>query len=186
MDSFFVQILTLLTTAPGSLAYHLVLAFSIAGALPPAFTLWRSAQPFLARRIIAGLFLLLLMRLVLFAIAGLAWLGMSLLERLLPALDMSINVISIIVIVWLWAFPTPVRLADVGMFLLMLLGLTLAMFSLVWWGAQSTTLYFGSTFVDVLWQIYGILLRSCTKAVLSNCCRFLSLCPTFLQRQVFS
>lgn len=156
MDSFFVQILTLLTTAPGSLAYHLVLAFSIAGALPSAFTLGRNAQPNPGRRIIAGLLLLLLMRLVLFAVAGLAWLGMSLLERLIPALDMSINVISIIVIVWLWVFPKAIRLADVGIFLLMLLGLTLSVFTMVWWGTQSATFYFNSTFANVLWQIFAL------------------------------
>ncbi len=156
MDSFFIQILTLLTTPAGSLAYHLVLAFSIVGALSSSLGLWQSAQPFSRRRIIIGLSLLLMSRMVLFVFAGLAWLGISLFERLLPPLDMGVNVISLIFVVWLWVFPKPMRLADAATFLLVLLGLTLLTFTLVWWGAQSLILYFSGSLADNVWQMFAL------------------------------
>ena len=44
MSQFFGQIFTLLTTLPGNLVYHLVLVFSIAGALLGAIQSLRSSN----------------------------------------------------------------------------------------------------------------------------------------------
>ena len=66
------QILTTLTVFPGNLVYHLILAFSIAGAFQAALNLWRSSGFPQGRRMVIGLGLLLAVRLILFISAGLA------------------------------------------------------------------------------------------------------------------
>lgn len=48
-----------MTTQQGSVIYHLVLAFSIAGALQSAFNHWRSSEFPQARRTMVGLGVLL-------------------------------------------------------------------------------------------------------------------------------
>ena len=73
MTSVFEQILTIITTPPGNLAYHMVLAFSIAGALVSAINHYRGGDDILGRRTILGLSLILAARLGLFLVAGLVW-----------------------------------------------------------------------------------------------------------------
>ena len=43
MPSFFQQVFNLLTTSPGNLAYHIILAFSVVGALQTVINHWRSS-----------------------------------------------------------------------------------------------------------------------------------------------
>ena len=74
MGAFFEQLLILLTTPPGNLVYHAVLAFSIFGALQASINHWRSSSFPQGRRMVVGLALLLLGQFALFAAAGLAWL----------------------------------------------------------------------------------------------------------------
>jgi hypothetical protein len=72
MDSLLTQTFTLLTNPPGNLIYHLVLVFSVAGALQSAFNHWRSSEFPQARRALMGLTILLVAQLTLFAFSGLA------------------------------------------------------------------------------------------------------------------
>ncbi|MGE5222197.1 MAG: hypothetical protein ACM3PY_07155, partial [Omnitrophica WOR_2 bacterium] len=65
MSSFFPQVFTILTTSPGNLAYQLVLAFSIAGALQAALIRWRSRPAEQGARLVLGFSLMLVFRLVL-------------------------------------------------------------------------------------------------------------------------
>ena len=57
------QVFSVLTEGTGSLIYHLILVFSIAGALQSAFVNWRSSEFPQARRTLFGLGMLLLARL---------------------------------------------------------------------------------------------------------------------------
>ena len=65
MDPIFQQVSDLITNNPGNLIYHLVLAFSIMGALQAAIHLWRNDEFPQGRRMVIGLGLLLGTRLIL-------------------------------------------------------------------------------------------------------------------------
>lgn len=138
MDSYFQDIIALLLNPPGNLVYHLVLAFSLAGALAIALHNWRETGSSQNKRMVFGLGLVLLLRLVLFVAAGLAWQGVINGSLLLPPIDRAINLMSLVLVVWMWVFPQPSRMGDTATLLLSLLVLALFVFSLVWWSSQST------------------------------------------------
>ena len=75
MEIFFSQVFTLLTSETGSLAFHLVLAFSILGALQITFSHSRGEFNPVSLRLALGLGGLLLLQLLLFVISGLGWQG---------------------------------------------------------------------------------------------------------------
>jgi signal transduction histidine kinase len=155
MGSFFQPVFTILTTNPGNLAYHLVLAFSIAGALQIALSQARSMDNPQVRRLALGLGLLLVVRLILFAWAGLAWEELFRAD-LLPPIDRAASLISLLLIAWLWAFPMPQRLGDAATLLLGLLGLTFFVISLVWWGEQGSGSLYNGSWPDAAWGIASL------------------------------
>ncbi len=156
MTSFFAQILTILTTPPGNLAYHLIVAFSVAWAFQGALAFWRTQTSPQGRRLLLGLGILLGLRLLLFAgavVDSQGWLNSPV---WLPALDRLVTALGALVIAWLWAYPEPVRQADAlsllgGVFALVVFLLNLA------WGAPSEeiTAYNQSGF-DLGWEIFTI------------------------------
>lgn len=116
MMAFLQQVFSLLTTNPGSLAYHLVLAFSLVAALLAVGYAWSTASTPVMKsagwRMFFGLGLLLALRALLFGVAALAWQQVIDVAVLLPALERGVDVLSLLVIVWLWAFPLPNLLGD--------------------------------------------------------------------------
>jgi signal transduction histidine kinase len=157
IGAFYRQILEILTTPPGNLVYHLVLSFSIAGAFLSAFSQGRAAGSPPARRAVLGLTLLLLAQMSIMLNAGLAQFFDNAAE-LLPVLDRSVAAFSLVVIVWLWVFPDPFRLADAATVLLVLLVLTLASLTRVWWGNQLTLDRFNGSPMDQLWVVFSLAL----------------------------
>jgi signal transduction histidine kinase len=155
MASFFQPIFTILTTNPGNLAYHLVLAFAIAGALQGALTQVRSTDPAQARRLAIGLSMLLAVRLILFASAGLAWEEL-LRANLLPPVDRLASLLSLILIIWLIAFPTPHRLGDAANILLGLLAITFFAISLIWWREQAPNNFYNGSWPDAAGGIFSL------------------------------
>jgi signal transduction histidine kinase len=155
MGSFFQPVFTILTTNPGNLAYHLVLAFSIAGALQFALPQARSMDQPQTRRLALGLGLLLVVRLILFACAGLAWEELFRAD-LLPPIDRAVSLISLLLIAWLWAIPMPQRLGDAATILLGLLGLTFFVITLIWWGEQGPGSQYNGSWPDAAWGIVSL------------------------------
>ena len=158
MGAFFQQIFNLLTTEAGSLVYHLVVAFSIAAALQASLGYWRKSEFPQGRRMIAGLGGLLLLRLALFAASGLAWQGLISAGLVLPPLDRAVTLLSLILIIWLWAFPQHQRAADAATLLLGLLTLTLVAFFVVWGAGQSELPTFNGSWPDTVSEIYAMTL----------------------------
>ena len=99
------QIFSVLTEPAGSLIYHLILVFSIAGALQSAFVHWRSSEFPQARRTLFGLGMLLVAQLGLFVLTALGSQGLINLPLVLPPLDRALTLFSLIWMIWLWAFP---------------------------------------------------------------------------------
>jgi signal transduction histidine kinase len=159
MALFFQQVFTLLTTNPGNLVYHLLLTFSIAGALPASLALLGGSHQPLARRMVIGLSVLLFLRLVLFVVSALAWSG-TIQGHLLPPFERAVSLFSLVIIVWLWTFPETLRLADAATLLLCLLAVAYFILSLVWWNSQPDSLHFNGTWPDLLGAVLslGILL----------------------------
>jgi signal transduction histidine kinase len=156
MSALFRQIFSLLTAPPGNLVYHLVLVFSIAGALQSAFNHWRSSEFPQARRTMLGLGLLLLAQFFLFLFSGLGWQGLINPTASLPPLDRAFTLFSILWITWLWAFPEPSRPVDASATLLsLLIGMAMVL-SLLTWPPQSSYTTYNLTLDDLLWQIASI------------------------------
>jgi signal transduction histidine kinase len=148
MDAIIKEIITLLTLPPGNLTYHIVLAFSATFAFQIAFNQWRASRAPQAGRMALGLSLLVLMRLTLLVLAGLAWQGLINEHVLLPPLDRGLTLLSLVLVVWLWTFPEPLKLADAATLLLTLLAASLFALSLVWWSDQDPSLPYNGSWPD--------------------------------------
>jgi hypothetical protein len=149
MMPFFQQVFSLLASDPGNLTYHLVLAFSIAGALQMAIIKDWGEDINRGRRLLFGLSLLLLLRVALFVGAGLAWQRISQAEQLLPLLDRAISFLGAILIVWLWVYPEPKRAVDWMVALTGLLMLTVSLWGILLWLSRGENLVLNGSWFDL-------------------------------------
>jgi signal transduction histidine kinase len=147
---------SLLTGPEGSLIYHLILVFSIAGALQAAFVHWRSSEFPQARRTMFGLGMLLIAQIGLFIISGLGIQGIINLPLFLPPLDRAVSLFSLVWMIWLWAFPEPSRSADAATWLLSLLVIAALGLSLVAYSAETSLTPYNQTTYDGFWQLGSI------------------------------
>lgn len=147
------QIFSVLTEPAGSLIYHLILVFSIAGALQSAFVHWRSSEFPQARRTMFGLGILLIVQISLFLVSGIGMQGFLNLPLFLPPLDRAITLLSLLWLIWLWAFPEPSRPADAGTWLLSLLVLSALGLSLAAYSQQVSFSSYNLTEADSYWQL---------------------------------
>jgi len=155
------QCLLLPATAPGSLAYHAILAFTIFGALQGALNSRREISASEGRRMTVGLVAILLLQVLQFIATGLVWQGLVAAEVLLPALDRATILLSLLIIIWLWIAPRANRLADAVAILLGLVLVVLAAYSIVWWHAQQPDkvgIYFNGSAADVIGSSLGLVL----------------------------
>lgn len=158
MEGFFSQAFTLLTSETGSLAFHLVLAFSIMGALQITVSLNRGQFDPSSRRLAAGLGGLLILQLLLFFFSALGWQGMLDSARLLPPLDRAVILLSTVLIIWMWTAEKPFRLADMIMLVLFLLISAGSILGILWWDNQPTGLSFNFSSFDLIVQITQVFL----------------------------
>ena len=152
----FTQAFSLLADPPGNLIYHLVLVFSISGALQAAFLHWRISAFPQARRTVLGLTILMVPQVLLFIISGLGWQGIVNLTVFLPPLDRAMTLIGLVWLIWLWAFPEPGRAVDAATTLLTLFIATSLALSLAAWGGQPPGTLYNTTVDDLLWQIVSL------------------------------
>ncbi len=155
MSLFLGKVLTLLTNPPGNLVYHLVLVFSIAGALLVAIQSLRASNFPQERRTVIGLSIMLGMQLVLFTMGGLVWQGPLSPQVILPPLDRVVTLLTLVWIVWLWVFPEPVRMADAATLLLNLLGLVAFALTLALW-APNFSNSFNLSVYEKGWQVFSL------------------------------
>jgi len=148
-------VLKLLLTDSGGLMYHLVLAFSIAGAL--ALVLNQSIPGISARqrRALVGLGLLLVFQLSLFVASSLAWQVIINGEVLLPPMDRAVTLLSLVVLIWLWGFPDTAPLVDAAAFLFGVSLVTAGVFAVLWWSNQPLEMAFNGTWPDTVSQLIG-------------------------------
>jgi signal transduction histidine kinase len=107
------QIIRLLSSPQGNLIYSLFLVLTAFGAFLACLYAKGKQESTVAQRMLLGLLLLLLVQLVLFGTAWLAWMGAINGHFYLPTLDRTLALFSLMLIIWLWAFPNPQSFADV-------------------------------------------------------------------------
>ncbi|MCU0486123.1 MAG: ATP-binding protein [Anaerolineales bacterium] len=166
MEIFFEQIFSMLAVPPGSLAYHLVLAFSVAGAYQVAATSWQRDEDPGARRWMIGLGVVLLLQLLKFLLAALSWQEILPASTVLPPLDRGVNLLSLLVIAWLWAFPRRSRLGDATSILLGFMLIIFVIISGTLWGQREPELTFNQTWLDFGMQVAGVLVAGWAIVVL--------------------
>ncbi len=158
MSAFFSQVFSLLTSPQGNFIYELVLAFSVAGALQPAYVHWRQSQTPAARRTLFGLLGILGGVALLFCLAAFALAGLLNPALLLPPVDRAVTAVYVIAVIWLWAFPRPSREADLAAGMLALLALFGLGLNLATRRGVGAGLDFNRTLPDALWQLYSLAL----------------------------
>jgi signal transduction histidine kinase len=148
------SIFLLLNEPPGSLVYHLVMLFVLGTAAAMALGAWRRARDAVSARLALAAGVMFLLRLASLALAFLA--ALSLVDGLVlvPPFDRAASSLSLLLIIWLFAFPTSLRLADAGLGLLAVL-ITIAL--LISWGlwaqqALAVGFYNGSR-QETAWEV---------------------------------
>src|SRR5574340_341646 len=156
MDALLNQIFSFLTGQPGNVFYHYALVLSIGLSLYSAFINWRSSEFPQVRRTMLGLGLLLLAQFLMFGFSALGWENLINPTASLPPLDRAFTLFSIVIIIWLWGFPEPSRIADWATLLLGLLILVAAVLSLLTWAPQSSITTYNLTLDELLWQMASL------------------------------
>jgi signal transduction histidine kinase len=152
MNALLNQIFSFLTGQPGNVFYHYAVVLSIGIALYSAFNNWRSSEFPQARRTMLGLSLLLLAQFLMFGFSALGWEGLINPTATLPPLDRAFTLLSIVIVVWLWAFPEPSRMADWATVLLVLLISVATVLSLLTWAPQASLITYSLTVDELIWQ----------------------------------
>ena len=152
MNELLTQLTSILTDTSGSLVYHIVLVFSITGALQIAVSHWQSTRFPQLRRTIIGLSVLLVGQLILFIASAMSWQALIDPFFILPPLDRALSLFSLIWIAWLWVFPEPSRPTDAGLALLNILLFTGLALSYTAWSPHINTQGYNSSIQDIVWQ----------------------------------
>jgi signal transduction histidine kinase len=155
MSLFLTKIITLLTIPPDNFIYHMVLVFSIAGALLGAARSLHSSNFPQERRTVIGLSIMLGLQLVMYIVSGLTWPGWLNSQLVLPPFDRAVTLLTLVWIAWLWAFPEPVRMADAATLLLSLLGIAVLGLTLVLL-VRNPTSSFNLSWYEIGWQGFSI------------------------------
>jgi signal transduction histidine kinase len=158
MDTFLPQFFLILTTAPGNLIYHLIIAFCIAATLQAGLAFWRSPFKTEARRMVLGLGLILAIQFCQFFFAGVTWQGFSVPESYLPVVDRAVSIFSLVWIIWLWAFPSRKTWADILTGCLSIVTIAGLVFYLNAWMSAPSDLPFNSSNLAPAWDLSAIFL----------------------------
>ncbi len=158
MGAFTQEIITILTTPPGNLTYHLVVIFSVVGALLSAINHWRASHYIQDKRLVIGLSVLLGLRLAFILLAAIAWQGLINDVFLLPPVDRTVSLLSLVLIIWLWAFPEPNLRGDSATVLSGMLVLIASGLNFVWWYGQGGAIEYNGSIADLMGGGFAVVL----------------------------
>lgn len=158
MVSAFLEIFDLLTTTPGNLAFHLIIAFTIGGSLLSAIAQVRKSDYPQSRRLVTALVLLLIVRILYFFIAGAFWSSAIDNPFMLATIERSLTIISTLIILWIWVFPESLQNTDFFTGMLALLTIIFAAFSIMQWGYWAGDESFNTHWLDIVWGTTAIII----------------------------
>jgi signal transduction histidine kinase len=124
-------LINFLAQPSSNLLYLWPVAFTLIGALQGAIGLWRASGYPQARRMVFGLTLLFMIQLLMFFVSGLMEQNVIQNRALLPVFDRAAMLLSLVWIIWIWAFPEPSRPADAATLLISLLVVAALVFGAV-------------------------------------------------------
>jgi signal transduction histidine kinase len=159
MNTFFQLVSDLLISSSGSLVYHLVILFSIVAGLQMCI-LFMDINRSEWSRMLLGFCLLLSIQLIMFIFAALAWQGLFDPGLWLPLIEKSASLLSLIIIIWLWSFPIPARIADTAFILLGFLILALTVFSGAYLSNSAEQSVISLLWLDKIFTILGVIFAS--------------------------
>ncbi|MBI3160339.1 MAG: hypothetical protein HYZ26_12150 [Chloroflexi bacterium] len=148
----------LITSPNGSLAYHLVIAFTLLGALQSVLNQTDERAAEARGRMALGLGALLALRGVLFFSSGLAIQGLARLDLLLPVIDRMLGVLSVLGVVWVWAFAKSSRAGDAAA---LLAGAAIALagaLSALYWSANGQAGGLNLSGLGLFWEGLALVL----------------------------
>lgn len=151
MGSISTQLQNILISFPGNLIYHLITAFSVTGALLIAT---RQEQ----RKVSMGLSIILTLRIALFIYAGMVGQGILSGISVLPLLDRGLNVISLLLIGWLWVFPNKSRLVDTSVGIVSAAVMVLLILSILMHQEAQPINPINSTWLNTVWSTVAIVI----------------------------
>jgi signal transduction histidine kinase len=151
------QIITLLTSETGSLAYHILMAALLIWALLVSVSQPPSSSSAL-RRTVLGLSALLATQFALFFLSGLVWQGLPGAANWLPVLDRGVMLFGLATLIWLWAFAQPSPGGDSSAVLVALLIIAGVVLGGLSWTEQAVGSSFNHSMVDQASQAAALVL----------------------------
>lgn len=161
------DLVTFLANPPGNMVYILAVAFTLIGTFQGALSQWRISGYPQAGRLVFGLGLLLGIQLILFLFSGLIEQEIIDARSLLPVLDRAVMLLSLVWMIWVWAFPESSRPGDAATVLLSLLIAVATVFGYIaYLGTQPTPGSFNGSGQGFYWDIGGILIAMLGMGIL--------------------
>ena len=158
MNQIIDRILSLLSTPQGYLIIILVLVLFSFGAYQACLYASKRQDSMEGKRMRQGLVALLIAQLLLFLAAWLAWLGILEEHTFLPVLDRTVALFSLVVLIWLWAFPKRNLVADAIVLIIEAIILIAGVISLVWWFNHAAAQNFNTSMLGGYAYYSGIVL----------------------------
>jgi signal transduction histidine kinase len=152
------KILSLFATPQGNVIIFLVLVLFSFGAFQACAFANGSQESIEKKRMRQGLLSLLVAQILLFLAGWLAWVGVIDEHAFLPVLDRVVALFSLVVIIWLWAFPKRTPVVDRIVLIIEAIILLAGVFSLIWWLRQNTEQFFNTSFLGAYAYYGGIAL----------------------------
>jgi signal transduction histidine kinase len=139
------KIILLFSAPTGNLIYSLILGLTAFGALLAClYAQGRQKSP-IGNRMQLGLLLLLLVQLLLFGAACIAWMEAIDGRFYLPPLDRSLALVNLVLIIWLWAFPKPQSFADVIITLAEIIIVGIGIAGMFFWSSVGSNISFNNS-----------------------------------------
>jgi signal transduction histidine kinase len=146
-SDFLYQILNLLTSNSGSLVYHLILVAWIFGSFQVVFYQTRQNPSHIGKRVLTGLGILLATRILLILSTGI----FSQSSTILPPIDRALNAITLLWILWIYAFPDAKKGVDVATIALSVAIVTTGIINAVYLESINGIDPFNSSWFDIGW-----------------------------------
>lgn len=152
------QIMRLFATPQGTLMYSVVLGLTAFGALQACSYAGGRKLSLEAKRMQQGLLFLFLTQILLFIAAWMAWLGVIDDHIILPPLDRTLALFSLVLIICLWAFPKPKSVMDGFTAVLESVIVLTGVISMLWWLRQNPGAYFNTSMPGAYAYYSGLVL----------------------------
>ena len=168
--SIFLQAVALVSDLPGSLVYYLIVLFILGFSAAIAGGQWRRERVIATGRLALAAASIFALHLLTFAVTLLAGVGLLDAAIVVPPLDRAVSALTIVLIIWAFAFPDPSRPADAAFGGATFLGLLALAISWGLWAqevVQQNTPVYNGTVQETAWELAQMSLLAIGLGVLA-------------------